>query len=96
MKSRRSNFHLYLVLLQWMLETAEGLTSVVVTSKKEITHRIDEGTTNRSIASTNMNETSSRAHTIVVISLTQRTRDPVTGVESSKTSSINLVDLAGR
>jgi hypothetical protein len=43
-----------------------------------------------------MNETSSRAHTIVVITLTQRTRDPGTGIESSKSSSINLVDLAGR
>lgn len=66
-----------------------------VTSKKDIQARIDEGTTNRSIASTNMNETSSRAHTIVIISITQRSKSE-DGIESSKTSTVNLVDLAGR
>ena len=66
----------------------------MVTSKKDLSSRIEEGTTNRSIASTSMNETSSRAHTIFVISLTQRSRNKE-GIESSKTSTINLVDLAG-
>lgn len=73
---------------------AEGLKYALVTSKKEILTKIDEGTINRSIAATNMNETSSRAHTIVIISLTQKVKS-TTGVESAKTSTINLVDLAG-
>ena len=73
---------------------AEGLKYQLVNSKKEILTKIDEGTINRSIAATNMNETSSRAHTIVIISLTQKHKNEQ-GVESAKTSLINLVDLAG-
>jgi anionic cell wall polymer biosynthesis LytR-Cps2A-Psr (LCP) family protein len=74
---------------------AEGLKSFFVTSYKEIEEKINEGTTNRSIAATNMNETSSRAHTIVVINLIQKSKN-ASGQETTKTSSINLVDLAGR
>lgn len=73
---------------------AEGLKYALVSSKKEILAKIDEGTINRSIAATNMNETSSRAHTIVIISLTQKVKSDQ-GVESAKTSTVNLVDLAG-
>lgn len=73
---------------------AEGLKYQLVNSKKEILAKIDEGTINRSIAATNMNETSSRAHTIVIISLTQKNKNDQ-GVESAKTSLVNLVDLAG-
>lgn len=73
---------------------AEGLKSFLVTTQKDIEAKIEEGTTNRSIASTNMNETSSRAHTIVVISIAQKTTN-AQGVESAKTSNVHLVDLAG-
>ncbi|RWS14548.1 kinesin-like protein KIF28P [Dinothrombium tinctorium] len=73
---------------------AENLTHFLVTSQKEILEKIDEGTTNRSIASTNMNETSSRAHTIVGITIAQKTRN-ANGVETSKMSNVHLVDLAG-
>ncbi|GFT02807.1 kinesin-like protein [Nephila pilipes] len=41
-----------------------------------------------------MNATSSRAHTIVGITLIQKSRN-VKGQETSKTSVVNLVDLAG-
>ena len=54
----------------------------------------DEGTANRTIAATNMNATSSRAHTIVTINLVQKYKNE-TGKEMSKSSLINLVDLAG-
>ncbi|KAF8782896.1 Kinesin-like protein KIF28P like protein [Argiope bruennichi] len=73
---------------------AEGLSSTLVTSYKDIQAQLDLGTTNRSIASTNMNATSSRAHTIVGITLIQKSRN-VKGQETSKTSVVNLVDLAG-
>ncbi|RWS30831.1 kinesin-like protein KIF28P [Leptotrombidium deliense] len=73
---------------------AENLKYFLVTSQKEILTKIEEGTTNRSIASTNMNETSSRAHTIVGISISQKTRN-ANGLETSKTSNVHLVDLAG-
>ncbi|XP_076324558.1 kinesin-like protein KIF28 isoform X2 [Tachypleus tridentatus] len=73
---------------------AEGLQSCLVTSYKDIEAKIDEGTLNRSIASTNMNATSSRAHTIVGITLIQKAKNAA-GQETAKTSVVNLVDLAG-
>ena len=61
---------------------------------KEIEKLTDEGTANRTIASTNMNATSSRAHTIVTVTLIQKYKNEA-GKEFAKTSTINLVDLAG-
>jgi len=54
---------------------------------------MDEGSKNRSIASTIMNATSSRAHTIITVELRQRQNFEEKKVE--KFSIINLVDLAG-
>ena len=66
----------------------------MVGSYAEITKLTEEGTSNRTIASTNMNATSSRAHTIVTINLTQKYKNEA-GKEMAKSSLINLVDLAG-
>ena len=68
---------------------------MAVKNYKDIEDRIAEGTKNRTIASTNMNATSSRAHTIVAITFVQKTKNEF-GQNMSKTSVINLVDLAGR
>ncbi|CAI2734004.1 unnamed protein product [Schistosoma spindalis] len=72
----------------------QGLTQVPVGSYGEIEQRMNQGTARRSVAATNMNETSSRAHTIITI-----TFDQLIGSEESKISRkrsiINLVDLAG-
>ncbi len=65
-----------------------------VDSYKAIEDKMNEGTTNRTIASTNMNATSSRAHTIVGITFVQKKKNS-SGKEVSKTSVNNLVDLAG-
>ena len=73
----------------------DQLRSVAVKNYKDIEDRIAEGTKNRTIASTNMNATSSRAHTIVAITFVQKTKNEF-GQNMSKTSVINLVDLAGR
>nr|XP_026689383.1 kinesin-like protein KIF28P isoform X2 [Ciona intestinalis] len=51
---------------------------------------IDKGNSNRTVAKTVMNDTSSRAHTIFTLTL-----DQTMGAEMRKTSVINLVDLAG-
>lgn len=72
----------------------EGLKMALVTSYKEIEQRMEEGTVNRTIASTNMNATSSRAHTIVGISFIQKFKNEA-GQETAKQSTVNLVDLAG-
>ena len=71
----------------------EGLTKYPVTSYAEISKKMDEGYENRTIGSTLMNATSSRAHTIVTIEFKQCTM--IAGRKSEKLSMINLVDLAG-
>ena len=55
----------------------------------------DSGTANRTVASTQMNATSSRAHTVVTITFDQIAKNEA-GQETKKSSSINLVDLAGK
>lgn len=52
------------------------------------------GTSNRTVASTNMNATSSRAHTVVTIIFDQIIKNS-NGEETKKSSTMNLVDLAG-
>ena len=71
----------------------EGLTKHPVTSYEEISKKMDEGYENRTIGSTLMNATSSRAHTIVTIEFRQITL--INNKKSEKLSMINLVDLAG-
>eukprot|EP00794_Sanderia_malayensis_P019281 gene19281-21207_t len=72
----------------------QGLKFVAVGSYKEIEKRTEEGTANRTVASTQMNATSSRAHTVVTIQFDQICKNDM-GQETKKTSIINLVDLAG-
>ena len=66
-----------------------------VSSYKEIQNQIDEGTSNRTIGSTNMNATSSRAHTVSQIVFKQKTFSPEGKPERELVSNINLIDLAG-
>jgi len=73
---------------------ADGQKEVFVASYDDITARIDEGTVNRTVASTNMNATSSRAHTISGIRFVQKMVNEA-GKEMEKKATINLVDLAG-
>ena len=71
----------------------EGLTKYPVMSYEEISQKMDEGYENRTIGSTVMNATSSRAHTIVTIEFNQV--QTIGTTKSAKLSKINLVDLAG-
>lgn len=48
----------------------QDLTEVPVSSYEEIDTQIELGTSNRAIGSTNMNATSSRAHTVTTITFT--------------------------
>jgi hypothetical protein len=50
----------------------EGLTKHSVDNYEKIQKKIDEGSNNRSIAATLMNESSSRSHTIVSINFVQK------------------------
>lgn len=49
----------------------------------------------RTVAATNMNETSSRSHAVFTIFFTQQRQDNSTGLVTEKVSKISLVDLAG-
>ncbi|XP_071172308.1 kinesin-like protein KIF28 isoform X13 [Mytilus edulis] len=73
----------------------ENLKKVPVGSYKEIEKRMEQGTASRTVASTNMNATSSRAHTVVTITFDQIIKDSDSGSETKKSSVMNLVDLAG-
>jgi hypothetical protein len=72
----------------------DGLVVTPVSSYVAIDNKINEGTSNRTVACTQMNATSSRAHTIVTILFSQKNKD-ASGQSMTKTASINLVDLAG-
>jgi len=73
----------------------EDLSKLAVTSYEDIRMLIDEGNKARTVASTNMNETSSRSHAVFSIIFTQKRKDKLTGLEAEKVSKISLVDLAG-
>ncbi|KAF9881997.1 kinesin family protein [Colletotrichum karsti] len=73
----------------------EDLAKLVVGSFQEIEHLMDEGNKARTVAATNMNETSSRSHAVFTLMLTQKKFDPDTKMEMEKVAKISLVDLAG-
>ncbi|KAK4193125.1 putative kinesin-like protein unc-104 [Podospora australis] len=73
----------------------EDLAKLVVGSFQEIEHLMDEGNKARTVAATNMNETSSRSHAVFTLMLTQKRFDPETKMAMEKAAKISLVDLAG-
>jgi kinesin family member 1 len=73
----------------------EDLAKLVVGSFNEIEHLMDEGNKARTVAATNMNETSSRSHAVFTLTLTQRRHDVETKMSTEKVAKISLVDLAG-
>lgn len=73
----------------------EDLSKLAVLSFEDIHDLIDEGNKARTVAATNMNETSSRSHAVFTIFFTQQQQDSITGLMTEKVSKISLVDLAG-
>ncbi|KAI3326108.1 kinesin heavy chain [Xylariaceae sp. AK1471] len=73
----------------------EDLAKLVVGSFQEIENLMDEGNKARTVAATNMNETSSRSHAVFTLILTQKSFDTDTKMELEKQAKISLVDLAG-
>lgn len=71
----------------------EGLSKAAVASYAEIEKVMEKGDKHRSIASTLMNKSSSRAHTIIKIEFVQKIQDDTQNM--TRLSNINLVDLAG-
>ncbi|XP_029938699.1 kinesin-like protein KIF1A isoform X14 [Salarias fasciatus] len=73
----------------------EDLSKLAVTSYNDIQDLMDSGNKARTVAATNMNETSSRSHAVFNIIFTQKRHDAETDNTSEKVSKISLVDLAG-
>ena len=71
----------------------KGLKKYEVSTYEEIENIIEKGNQNKSLGSTLMNATSSRAHTIISLELIQQKTALKKTIQ--KTSNIFLVDLAG-
>ena len=69
----------------------ENLSEHYVTCDDEVMGYLKIGNEGRSVASTNMNDTSSRSHSIVIITIHQNNINDL----SAKTGKLYLVDLAG-
>ncbi|XP_019737397.1 kinesin heavy chain-like isoform X2 [Hippocampus comes] len=69
----------------------KGCTERFVSSPEEVMDVIDEGKANRHVAVTNMNEHSSRSHSIFLISIKQENVE----TETKLSGKLYLVDLAG-
>ena len=73
----------------------DGLSQLAVISYQEIEDLMMEGNKSRTVASTNMNNESSRSHAVFTVILTFTLMDALSGVTGEKVSRISLVDLAG-
>ncbi|CAM9240011.1 unnamed protein product [Ectocarpus sp. 12 AP-2014] len=76
----------------------DGLCELVVKSEADVLTLIEQGGAVRKVASTNMNERSSRSHSCFTIKVEKKTTEELSdGVtrETSLNSKLNLVDLAG-
>lgn len=74
----------------------EGAVDIPVDSYEAIEQQMAVGNKNRTIGATNMNASSSRAHTVNRIVFKQIFMDPDTGkVANTIISNINFIDLAG-
>ncbi|XP_043933035.1 kinesin-like protein KIF1C [Protopterus annectens] len=73
----------------------EDLSKLAVTSFEDIEDLMNLGNKARTVAATNMNETSSRSHAVFTIVFTQKRHDEMTSLDTEKVSKMSLVDLAG-
>ena len=75
----------------------DGLSAVPVASADALARLLALGTRHRTVAATRMNETSSRAHTVITLTVAQARvlRAGSTVTEARRSARVNLVDLAG-
>lgn len=66
----------------------EDLSKLVVSSYHEMMTLMDEGNKARTVAATNMNETSSRSHAVFTLLLTMKRHDADTNLDTEKVSRI--------
>ncbi|KKK15604.1 kinesin family protein [Aspergillus rambellii] len=73
----------------------KDLTEVTVRNYPELMKYMRKGDVSRTVASTKMNDTSSRSHAVFTITLKQIHHDLSTDETTERTARIRLVDLAG-
>eukprot|EP00040_Diaphanoeca_grandis_P044292 m.270485 g.270485 ORF g.270485 m.270485 type:complete len:1035 (-) comp90404_c0_seq1:8-3112(-) len=73
----------------------KGLSHHSVTTALEAFDVLQRGLGNRRVASTTMNRESSRSHAVFTLNVKTVTVDDDSGVENTKESQLNLIDLAG-
>lgn len=69
----------------------EDLSRLVAASYDEMMTLMDEGNKARTVAATNMNETSSRSHAVFTLLLTMKRHDAATNLDTEKVSRIRCV-----
>uniref|UniRef100_A0A3Q3JAU9 Kinesin motor domain-containing protein n=1 Tax=Monopterus albus TaxID=43700 RepID=A0A3Q3JAU9_MONAL len=96
-ESEKEVRHMETVQIQQVMNplVVEDLSKLAVTGFTDIRDLMDAGNKARTVAATNMNETSSRSHAVFTIVFTQKRRDQLTSLDTEKVSKISLVDLAG-
>ncbi|KAL9656423.1 hypothetical protein ABK040_005188 [Willaertia magna] len=73
----------------------DGLSKHLVRNYEEISKLLEQGDKARTTGATAMNKTSSRAHTVFIMTFKQIVTDSANQQKFEKVSNINLVDLAG-
>lgn len=73
----------------------KDLSTYLIHSIKEMDDLMALGNKNRSVASTEMNATSSRSHSIFTITVEASELDPISGEQKLRAGKLHLVDLAG-
>lgn len=73
----------------------EDLSEFTVKTATDVLKYLELGNKNRVVASTKMNDVSSRSHAVFTLVVKQVISDPVTDATEEKTARIRLVDLAG-
>jgi len=73
----------------------QGLTDMPVRSYSDVKNLMALGDSNRTTASTKMNDTSSRSHAVFTIQLRQIRHELITDETIERTARMRLVDLAG-
>ena len=71
----------------------EDLSKLAVTSYDDIYDLMEEGNKARTVAATNMNETSSRSHAVFTIIFTQHMHDKDSGLTAEKVTNIKVFKL---
>jgi hypothetical protein len=72
----------------------EGLSKIQITNVNDLEEVLVNGDLNRKTASTNMNDTSSRSHAALIITIIMK-EEEINGVISYRESTLVIVDLAG-